>query len=79
MSLFKKLLDWFNGVDEDGFPLNGDCPCCQDEPECKCCPIALEDNDCVCKEEQVIEFQDGTVEKYWTRLECSDWNCSRCH
>lgn len=46
---------------------------------CKCCTTYLMDNDCQCKEPQVIDYGDGTSDTYFTRGECGDWNCCYCY
>ena len=76
---FKKFWNGIKGLDEDGFPLNGDCPCCVDEPECVCCTNAIDDGDeCTCKEDQVFEL-NGVVHRWRSRTVCDDYNCSYCH
>lgn len=62
--MLKRVLDFLNIGDEDGTTEN-----------CSCCTNYLVNNSCICKEE--IDLGDGIT--YFTRGECEDWDCSRCH
>lgn len=78
MSFLKKLLEIFHVevTESPKFYIYT-----RDENDCKCCPTAIEEEgcDCICKEDQVIIYDDGQELRWRSQQSCSDWNCSYCH